>query len=315
MVECVGEEGIRRLYNGISGVAGSIAVHERRLNPPTETRQLYDRCDNRRCYRFGFRVAQHEDHGLQTFDRYSHFTDDTVMTVAVADALLRMSASPEGRLKDSQKKKIYAAKLKEYGRRYPDAGYGSMFEKWLSADSSRPYKSFGNGSAMRVSPIGFAFRTLEETLVEAKRSAAVTHNHKEGIRVAMTVAAAIYLARNGEAKPAIKARVETLFGYDLDQRLAEIRPDYAFDASCAGSVPQAIIAFLESDDFEDAIRKAISIGGDSDTIACMTGGIAQAYYQKIPAQLISKTNLLLDYGLKQVIREFNRVYEVRVNEG
>jgi len=252
---------------------------------------------------------------FKLFDRNSHFTDDTVMTVAVADALLRMPVSPEERLKNSQKKKIYAAKLKEYGRRYPDAGYGSMFKNWISADSSRPYNSFGNGSAMRVSPIGFAFRTLEETLAEAGRSAAVTHNHKEGIRGAMAVSAAIYLARNGETKPAIQAYIRTHFGYNLDQRLDEIRPTYAFDASCRGSVPQAIIAFLESDDYEDAIRKAISIGGDSDTIACMTGGIAQAYYQKIPAQLISKTNLLLDYGLKQVIREFNRVYEVSVDEG
>ena len=261
----------------------------------------------------------YEWHNIKTmdfnlFDRASHYTDDTVTTVAIADALLSMPQEETGLLTSYRHKIFYTSKLREYGRKFPSAGYGAMFESWLAAETPHPYNSLGNGSAMRVSPIGFAFPTLEETLTEARWSAAVTHNHKEGIRGAMAIAAAVYLARNGETKSAIKTNLERRFGYDLGARLDAIRPTYKFDATCEGSVPQAIIAFLESDDFEEAIRKAISLGGDSDTIACMTGGIAQAYYGKIPNVLISQTNLLLDYGFKQVIRTFNERYEIRIGE-
>ncbi len=244
------------------------------------------------------------------FSRNSHFTDDTVMTVAIADAILNKPDNVNRIYDFFFNSGIYAYKLKEYGKKYPHAGYGNMFENWLLSDSFKPYKSFGNGSAMRVSPIGFAFKTLEETLNEAKKSAIVTHNHREGVKGAMAIASAIYMARNGANKHTMKTFIEKKFGYNLSKKLDDIRSTYTFDSSCKGSVPQAIIAFLESEDFEDAIRKAISIGGDSDTIACMTGGIAQAFYKKIPEFMINRVNLLLDSGLRRVINEFNKKYNL-----
>jgi len=232
------------------------------------------------------------DFGL--FAHGSTFTDDTVLTVAVADCIL----SGRG----------YAEALKDYGRKFPDAGYGGMFWHWLHTDSMEPYNSFGNGSAMRVSPVGFAFGTLEEVLEEAKRSAEVTHNHPEGIKGAQAVASAIFLAREGAKKERIKHFVEDSFGYDLSRTLEEIRPVYTFDETCQGSVPDAIIAFLESDSYEDAIRKAISIGGDSDTIACMTGGIAQAYFKHIPDHILRKVRELLEPELLRIVDLFTPKY-------
>ncbi len=224
------------------------------------------------------------------FSSKSNYTDDTVLTVAVADCIMNG--------------KDYVEAFKEYGRKYPFAGYGGMFFKWIFSDSLLPYNSFGNGSAMRVSPVGFAFDTLQEVLDEAKKCAEVTHNHPEGIKGAQAVAAAIFLARQGENKDIIKKYVVSNFGYDLDRTLAEIRPYYDFDVTCQGSVPEAIIAFLESGDYEDAVRKAISIGGDSDTIACITGGIAQAFYKKIPYSIINKARGILDRNLLRVIDSF-----------
>lgn len=226
---------------------------------------------------------------LFTFE--STFTDDTVLTVSVADCILHGKA--------------YAKALKEYGRKYPYAGYGGMFQTWLLSNRSEPYNSFGNGSAMRVSPVGFAFNSLEEVLREAEKSAAVTHNHPEGIKGAKVVAAAIFLARGGESKGKIKEYIEKNFDYNLRQSLDEIRPYYSFDETCQGSVPQSVIAFLESKSYEDAVRKAISIGGDSDTIACITGGIAQAYYKKIPEYIIKKVREILDAELLNIVDLFN----------
>ncbi|HEX3050482.1 MAG TPA: ADP-ribosylglycohydrolase family protein, partial [Aggregatilineaceae bacterium] len=183
--------------------------------------------------------------------------------------------------------------------------YGASFEKWFKSDSRRGYGSYGNGSAMRVSPIGLAYDRLETVLREARLSAIVTHNHREGIKGAQAVASAVFLAKNGESKAAVRKYIEQRFRYDLHQRFDDIRPGYQFDSSCQGSVPQALIAFLESDDFEDAIRKAISLGGDSDTIACIAGGIAHAYYKLIPAPIASRAKLLLDGSLKPVFNEFN----------
>jgi len=228
------------------------------------------------------------------FSPESTFTDDTVLTVAVADCILH--------------DKEYAATFKEYGRRYPYAGYGGMFQMWLLSNRSQPYNSFGNGSAMRVSPVGFAFKSLEETLEEAERSAAVTHNHPEGIKGAQAVAAAIFLAREEESKDKVKEYIQRNFGYNLWQTLDEIRPYYSFDETCQGSVPQSIIAFLESESYEDAVRKAISIGGDSDTIACITGGIAQAYYKKIPEYIIKEVRNILDSELLKAVDLFNERY-------
>ncbi|GAB5493733.1 MAG: ADP-ribosylglycohydrolase family protein [Phototrophicaceae bacterium] len=242
------------------------------------------------------------------FTRFSRFTDDTVLTIAIADALLHRKKHQWRFIDAHHARKLYANKLKYYGRHFPNAGYGQMFKKWLKHDSVRGYGSYGNGSAMRVSPIGFAFDNIDEVRREAKLSAMVSHNHREGIKGAQAIASAVYLAHIGESKPTICDYIQTQFRYDLSFTLDEIRPNYTFDSSCQNSVPQAIVAFLESDDFEDAIRKAISIGGDSDTIACMTGGIAHAYYQSIPSHIERPTKLILDASFKRVLNQFNEKY-------
>ncbi len=231
---------------------------------------------------------------FKLFTPESRFTDDSVMTIAVADCILHG--------------KDYATTFKEYGRRYPDAGYGGMFYEWLMSDCSAPYNSFGNGSAMRVSPVGFAFQSLEEVLREAERSAIVTHNHPEGIKGAQAIASAIYLARDGCSKDVIRDYVEKEFEYDLQRSLDEIRPNYSFDVTCQGSVPESIIAFLESSDYEDAVRKAVSLGGDSDTMACIAGGIAQAYYKDIPPHIVKTVREILDKDLINIVDQFCKRY-------
>jgi len=198
------------------------------------------------------------------FTLSSKFTDDTVMTVANADWLLTGDS--------------LLGVMQDYGNRYPHAGYGGMFRSWLREDEPKPYNSFGNGSAMRVSPVGWAFDTLEETLEAAKQSAEITHNHPEGIKGAQATSACIFMARTGKSKQEIKDYIEKRFGYNLSRTCDEIRPTYDFDVTCQGSVPESIIAFLESTDFESAIRLAVSLGGDADTMGAITGGIAEAYY-------------------------------------
>lgn len=236
------------------------------------------------------------EYDFDLFTPLSGFTDDTVLTIAVADCLLHGGE--------------YAATFKEYGRRYPNRGYGNRFSRWLESSSAAPYNSYGNGSAMRVSPIGFAFNTLDATLTAAAQSASVTHNHPEGIKGAQAVAAAIFLARRGREKCYVRDFMAEAFGYQLDKTLDEIRPGYNFDETCQGSVPQAITAFLESHDFEDAIRKAISLGGDSDTIACITGGIAQAFYGSVPGLIAGEIRRRLDPALISIVDEFNRTYRL-----
>jgi ADP-ribosylglycohydrolase len=226
------------------------------------------------------------------FSNKCDFTDDTVMTVATAYVL--------------EKSDDYAKAYKEFGSLYPGRGYGGRFSWWIRSKSSEPYNSFGNGSAMRVSPVGFAFDTLEEVLKEAKKSAEVTHNHPEGIKGAQATASAIFLARKRQGKEEIKAYIEEKFGYNLNRKLDEIRPGYEFNETCQGSVPEAIIAFLESDSFEDAIRNAISVGGDSDTIACITGGIAESYYGGVPEEIKQKVMEILDDRMRKIVEEFNR---------
>jgi len=233
--------------------------------------------------------------GFPLFSGKSRFTDDTVLTAATADFILN-------------NKKNYAESFKYWGRKYPDAGYGGNFALWAISNKSKPYNSWGNGSAMRVSPVGFAFGTLEEVLEEAKKSAEVTHNHPEGIKGAQATASAIFLAGHGKSRKEIKDYVEEQFAYDLSRSLDDIRPGYSFDVSCQGSVPEAITAFLESDSFEDAVRKAVSIGGDSDTIACIAGGIAQAFYREIPAEIISNVKRILPEDLLSVLEQFSALY-------
>jgi ADP-ribosylglycohydrolase len=233
---------------------------------------------------------------FELFTKQSRFTDDTVLTIAIADSLL--SAGD------------YESNVKKYGRRYPFAGYGKTFKKWLVGIIQEPYNSWGNGSAMRVSPIGFAYNDERLVLEEAKKSAEITHNHEEGIKGAQAIAMSIFLARKNKSKQEIKEYIEINFGYNLNRKIDEIRPNYKFDVSCQGSVPESIIAFMESENFEDAIRIAVSIGGDSDTIACMTGAISQAYYKQIPEEMIEKANEMLPQKFKLIIEKFNQRYSL-----
>ncbi|MCW3489381.1 ADP-ribosylglycohydrolase family protein [Dethiobacter alkaliphilus] len=228
------------------------------------------------------------------FTQQSRFTDDTVLTVATADALLN----------DRSFRQVY----QDYYHRYPQAGYGGNFARWAKGREREPYGSFGNGSAMRVGPVGYACNTLEEVLAKAAETAAVSHNHPEGIKGAKAVAAAVFMSRNGAGKDEIAAFITQEFGYDLTQSLDSVRPWYSFDVSCQGSVPYAIRAFLESRDFTHSIRLAVSIGGDSDTLACMAGAMAEAYYKEIPPKLELEALRRLPADLKKTIREFYQRY-------
>jgi ADP-ribosylglycohydrolase len=230
------------------------------------------------------------------FSARSTFTDDTVLTIAVADCIFN--------------NKDFSKTIWKYGRKYTGRGYGGRFREWLGSTDRLPYNSFGNGSAMRVSPVGFAGKNLPEVLELAKRSAEVSHNHPEGIKGAQAVASAIFLARTGKTKPEIKKYIIDSFGYDLNRTINEIRPEYDFDVTCQGSVPEAIIAFLESTDYENAIRLAISMGGDSDTIACITGGIAAAFYKSIPEHIIKDVMSRLPKEFIDIIEEFDKMFKL-----
>jgi ADP-ribosylglycohydrolase len=222
------------------------------------------------------------------------FTDDSVLTIAVAKAIL-----------DDRN---YLKAVWEIGRRYPHAGYGGSFIGWLHSSEPRPYNSWGNGAAMRVSPVGFAFETAETVLREAACTAEISHNHPEGIKGAQATALAVFLARTTRDKGLIRREVGDRFGYDLDRTVEHIRPSYGFDISCQGTVPEAIIAFLDSDSYEDAIRNAISLGGDSDTLACITGGIAEAYYGAVAPFIIQKVKECLTEELWTITESFCRKY-------
>jgi ADP-ribosyl-[dinitrogen reductase] hydrolase len=228
------------------------------------------------------------------FNKKTTFTDDSVLTLATMSSILNGTSYT----------KVYQA----FGRNYPNRGYGGNFLYWIYMDDPEPYGSFGNGSAMRVSPVGWAYDNLDKVLIEAERSAKVSHNHPEGIKGAKATASAIFLARTGKSKSEIKKFIETFFDYNLERTIQEIRPGYRFNVTCQGSVPEAIIAFLESTDFESAIRLAISLGGDSDTIACITGGIAEAYYKEIPEYIVENTLKLLPEEFIKLIVEFSSKY-------
>jgi len=230
------------------------------------------------------------------FHDRSRFTDDSVMTVAVAHAIL------EGI--------DYGASMKNFGRKYPNAGYGPSFIEWIFQPDSKPYNSWGNGSAMRVSPVGFAFDSVDRVLSEAKSSAEVSHNHPEGIKGAQATALAVFLARTGATRESIREEITRRFHYNLDRTVEQIRPSYKFDVSCQGTVPEAIICFLDSTDFEDSVRKAVSLGGDSDTLACITGGIAHAYYRGVPAEITTRVHKLLPLDLFQVLEKFVSKYSL-----
>lgn len=228
------------------------------------------------------------------FDPRCRFTDDTVLTVATAYAILSGTS--------------YETAYREFGREHPDAGYGGSFYDWLHAEDPRPYNSWGNGSAMRVAPVGFAFGSTSEILREAERSAAVTHNHVEGIKGAQATALAVFLARTGASKNEIREHLVERFGYDLHRTVEQIRPDYRWDVSCQRSVPEAIVAFLDSSDVEDAIRLAVSLGGDADTQAAIAGGIAEAFYRRVPETIVLSVRQRLPPRFIEVIEAFREAF-------
>jgi len=228
------------------------------------------------------------------------FTDDSVLTVALAEAILTGGS--------------YETTLRDYFRRYPDAGYGSGFRAWAMGEVAGPYRSCGNGAAMRISPAGWAFESLDTVLRKAEEYTAITHNHPEGIKGAQATAAAIFLGRSGSSKDDIRRYIVQTFGYDLSGTCDGIRPGYCFDKTCQGSVPQAMTAFLESSDYESAVRLAISLGGDSDTLACISGSIAEAFYGGVPDWIGEKALGILDQPLRKITLRFVERY-VRRGEG
>lgn len=251
-----------------------------------------------------FEVCNTKSKDFELFSYQNSFTDDSVLTIATADWLLN-GGSP-------------ATYYADWGNAYPSAGYGGMFLDWLWAMDRKgyasPYNSCGNGSAMRVGPVGWAFETLEETLSAAKTSAECTHNHPEGIKGAQAVAMVIFLARKGTSKDVIKEKIESHFNYDLSFTIDGIRDSYGWISPfgngvwCQASVPQAIVAFLEGTDFEDCIRNAISIGGDSDTIGCITGSMAEAYYG-VPSNIRQTVLTYLPDDFKSIIDKFEKKYQ------
>lgn len=224
------------------------------------------------------------------FDEARYFTDDTVLTVATAAALLG----------DGD----YAAAYRAWGLRYPGRGYGGQFRYWLGGAIAGPYGSYGNGSAMRVSPVAWWLDSLDEVLAEAARSAAVTHDHPEGVKGAQAVAAAVFLARTGADKATIRAELAGRFGYALDRSVAAIRPGYGFDETCQGSVPEALVAFFDGDDLEQVIKLAISLGGDADTQAAIAGGVAEAFWGGLPPHIEAEVRRVLDEPLLEVVDRF-----------
>ncbi len=227
------------------------------------------------------------------------YTDDSVMTIAIADAIMMARADAD----EKTMKSWFIDCMQMLGRRYPEAGYGFMFYHWLDSIQPQPYGSYGNGSAMRVSSIGWAFDSIERTREVARWSAEVTHNHPEGIKGAESTASIIYMARTGSSKVEIKDYIIREFGYDLSQTCDEIRPWYKFDVTCQGTVPFSLTAFLEGTDFEDVIRSAVSLGGDCDTLTCIAGGMAEAMYG-VPEDFVKECEARLPGDLLEITRRF-----------
>jgi len=238
---------------------------------------------------------------IEFFREHTCFTDDTVLTVAVADWLVN----------GGELHRIFH----DYVMQYPNAGYGGTFINWAKCRETEPYNSWGNGSAMRVSPVAYARDTMDDVLEIAALSANVTHSHPEGVKGAQATAACVFLARTGFTKSQIRGYVEEHFQYDLSRKLSSIRPSYVFDVSCAGSVPESIISFLESDSFDSAIRNAISLGGDSDTMACIAGAIAEPFYGGVPANLWARACEYLDPHLLAITKTFQKHFTPPPNAG
>lgn len=230
----------------------------------------------------------------------SRFTDDTVLTIAVASAIREGSE--------------FGTAIRQWGRRYPHAGYGGQFRNWLFREDAEPYNSFGNGSAMRVAAVGWAFEDLDVVLRKAAESAEVTHNHPEGIKGAQAVAATILLARQGRTKAQIADLMSKRFGYDCTIDLGVLQKRAKFDVTCQGTVPAATVAFLQSTDFEDAVRNAVSLGGDADTLACIAGAMAEAYYGSVPTQIQVEVLQRLDDPLRAEVVAFATQYGIPLSD-
>ena len=243
---------------------------------------------------------------FELFPAHARFTDDTVMTVAVAEALLGLDTDAD----EEYVKGDVVRFMQHWGRRYPHIGYGGLFRQWLLMENPQPYGSYGNGSAMRVSSVGWLYDSLTRTREVARWTAEVTHNHPEGVKGAETVASAIYLGRMGHSKEEINDYITQEFGYDLTRTLDEIRPTYSMDATCQGSVPEAITAFFESTSMVDAIRGAVSLGGDTDTTACIAGSIAEAFYG-CPDDLHEECVKRIPADMREVLFAFDMMREER----
>ncbi len=228
------------------------------------------------------------------FSNKCFFTDDSILTIALADSILANTP--------------YVDNLKNFYRLYPNGGYGGSFHRWAQSQDPEPYNSWGNGAAMRISPVGYAYNDLDVVIQKAKEFTEVTHSHAEGIKGGQATAVSIFLARTGKSKTEIKDFIEKQFKYDLSKHVDDIRPTYTFDVSSQGTVPQAIRAFIDSVDFEDSIRTAVSLGGDTDTLACITGGIAQAFYGGVPESIQSNIYKILDERLGKITRTFMGLY-------
>ena len=241
------------------------------------------------------------------FNRDSTFTDDSVLTAAVCKAILENPAPVTGR---GIKKRAfeYATQFKQYYFRYPRAGFGNMFANWAKNESFKPNRSYGNGAAMRVIPIGYAYNSIDQIMLQVKASCFYTHKNREAIKAAQAVAVALFLARTGESKESIRSFITETFKYDLSRSIDEIRKDHVFNSRASYSVPPALIAFLESNDYESAVRNAVSLGGDADTQACIAGGIAEAYYKEIPDNIRRFCDMRIDYGIRSVVCEFGEKY-------
>ena len=248
-----------------------------------------------------FEFNNHRSKEFELFTKECEATDDSIMTIAIAKAVL------ESKKKQSNLSKEAVRCMQEIGRRYPRCGYGSRFLEWMFSENPQPYNSFGNGAAMRVSSCGFAAETLQEALKMSDEVTAVTHNHPEGIKGARATTAAIFLARTGMPKSTIKEHIEKEYGYRFDFTIDEIRSTYQFNETCQETVPQALEAFFESTSFEDTLRTAISVGGDSDTLAAIACSIAEAYYG-VPKELYEKAVSYLNNQLITILKEFEIEY-------
>ncbi|MFK8182770.1 MAG: ADP-ribosylglycohydrolase family protein [Phormidesmis sp.] len=241
-----------------------------------------------------FERGNHKGKDFELFTANSRFTDDTILSVAIADAIMQ--------------KKDFAKTMKQYARAYPNGGYGDRFNQWARSEATEPYNSWGNGSAMRVSPVGFVYTERARVEAVAQQTAEVTHNHPEGIKGAQATAVMILLAKEFKNKNLIRTAIESAFGYNLSRSLADIRPSYTFDVSCQGSVPEAMISFLEANSFEEAVRNAISLGGDTDTMGSIAGAIAEAFYGKVPDPIAKASLAKLDEPLRTVTLAFCEQY-------